>query len=245
MKGFKDSDGKFHPTENKKGIRMKRDKTIKTTGVRLQRERFETRTYKVWSFQNAPEELKQKILDKNRNINLEHDDFWADYDGIIYDKDTKISDYDVFSNYNKKYYDLDRGQYIQFPDLQIKDDKKLAKMLGIPESIRTRIDFKFQNERERNTELVIYDLGTYDDITKDTTYEDYLKYYSIQSPDIEKKLTKSEFEKIQKAIEKWSDLMQQAWVSLRNNYEYQMSDEAVKETLIANEYKFNEDGKID
>jgi len=38
MKGFKDDSGKFRPTENKNGIRMSRDKSIKpNVGVRLQR----------------------------------------------------------------------------------------------------------------------------------------------------------------------------------------------------------------
>ena len=35
MKGFKDSSGKFRPTENKTGIRMRRDQTTKTEGVKF------------------------------------------------------------------------------------------------------------------------------------------------------------------------------------------------------------------
>ena len=35
MKGFKDTQGNFHPTENKIGVRKSIDKTTKTTGIKL------------------------------------------------------------------------------------------------------------------------------------------------------------------------------------------------------------------
>ena len=35
MKGFKDPQGKFRPTENKNGIRKSRDQSVKTEGVKL------------------------------------------------------------------------------------------------------------------------------------------------------------------------------------------------------------------
>ena len=238
MKGFKDKDGKFHPINNNKVLKHK---SGSTEGIKM-KQRF--KKVKIWKFEDAPEDLKEKILEENRAINVEFDDFWADFDGLIYDKETKIADHEVFSHYGKKYYDLDRGQYLQFPDLEIKDEKKFAKMLGIPKSIADRIDFNFINEGERNTELRVKDLGTYEDITDETEYEDYKKYAGIQSFDVEKKLTKTEFEKIKNAIEKWSDLMHQAWVTLKENYEYQYTDEAVKDTIIANDYDFDEDGKI-
>lgn len=57
-------------------------------------------------------------------------------------------------------------------------------------------------------------------------------------------LTKDQFEKIQRATTKWDDLMHDAWVSLRDNYEYQYSDEAVKDTIRANEYDFDEYGNL-
>jgi len=38
LKGFKDKEGKFRPTENKKGVKMNRDKIIQPTGIRLKRQ---------------------------------------------------------------------------------------------------------------------------------------------------------------------------------------------------------------
>lgn len=242
MKGFKDKNKKFHPINNKKGVRKSRDQNAKTQGVRLKRsDGSRIKKIKIWKFDDAPKELQEKILEKNRDINVGFgDDFWADYDGIIYDRKTNIGDYDVFENYGNKYYDLDRGQYIQFPDLQIKDEKKLAKMLGIPESLQLKVDFNFVSEGERTTELEFTEESTLEVVREDDTYEDYLKYVDKE----DKSLTKADWEKLQKAISKWSDLMHQAWVSLRDNYEYQFTDEAVKETLIANDYDFDEDGDM-
>ena len=196
---------------------------------------------KIWKFDDAPEELKEKILEKNREINLDSD-FWADYDGLIYDKKSGLADYDVFKNYSKKYYDLDRGQYIQFPDLEINDESKLLKMLGLPESINKKIsDIGFDSERERNTKIVFRDLLS-NTIDTDGTYDDYTKY--IDNDDKSEMLTKKQFEDLQRATTKWDDLMHDAWVNLRDNYEYQYSDEGVKETLTANDYDFDEYGNI-
>ena len=40
MKGFKDKSGKFRPTENKKGVRMSRDQSAKTQGVKIEKIRM-------------------------------------------------------------------------------------------------------------------------------------------------------------------------------------------------------------
>lgn len=49
MKGFKDSTGKFRPTENKNGVRMQRDQTAKMQGIKLQSSRMarEQKTIKL------------------------------------------------------------------------------------------------------------------------------------------------------------------------------------------------------
>lgn len=257
MKGFKDKDKKFHPIKESRGVRKSRDSSSKTQGIKMTsgvRKKSDSKNadgsvfkqIKVWKFDDAPPDLQEKIIEKNRDINVKYEDnFWADYDGIIYDKQTNIADYDVFNNYGKKYYDLDRGQYIQFPDLEIKDEKKLAEMLGIPESLRKKISFNFTSERENNTELEFYDEENGETIRDDDTYEDYIKYVNDEDRAFSTELSKSEFEKLQKAIEKWSDLMHDAWKSLRDNYEYQFTDEAIKETIEANDYTFNEDGEIE
>ena len=43
MKGFKDPQGKFRPTEKKNGIRKSRDQSAKTQGIRLRKSRWDTK----------------------------------------------------------------------------------------------------------------------------------------------------------------------------------------------------------
>ena len=198
----------------------------------------------VYSYDEAPQELKDKIIEKLREREYEYgSDWFADYDGAIYDQKTQIADYDVFDNYSKKYYDLDRGQYIQFPDLEVKDDKMFAKMVGINEALRQKVAFNFESENTDNTKLTFFDERTGDEIDfrNNMDYEDYKKYSYGDKDTI---LSKKEFEALDKASEKWDDLMHEAWKGLRDNYEYQFTDEALKERAISNEYDFDENGDI-
>lgn len=249
MKGHKDKSGKFHPHNNSRGIRstdFEDDVSNNSVSIadleafadaKKNDKRF--KQVEIFKFANAPEDLQKLILDKNREMNLDSE-FWADYDGLIYDKKSGISDHEALSNYGKKYYDLERGQFLQFPDLKVKDDKKFAQMIGLPESLINKVDFHFESERDNNTELEIKDLGTYEDITKNSEYSDYKKYTNED----DEKLTEKEFNACKKAIDKWSDLMHDAWGNLRDSYEYQYSDEAIKESIESNDYDFDENGDI-
>ena len=57
-KGFKDKSGKFRPTENKKDVRMSRDQTAKTQGIRLERENMNKIDRNEW----------KKIVASNKSI---------------------------------------------------------------------------------------------------------------------------------------------------------------------------------
>ena len=58
-------------------------------------------------------------------------------------------------------------------------------------------------------------------------------------------LTDSEKEELENATEVFKEIMRKNKQSLKERYEYQTTDEAVKEGLIANDYYFNEKGEID
>jgi len=51
MKGFKDSNNKFHPITQSKGVRKSRDQTAKTQGIKIRKQR-----------EDVDEELVQKII---------------------------------------------------------------------------------------------------------------------------------------------------------------------------------------
>ena len=64
MKGFKDGSGKFRPTENKNGVRMKRDKSTNSTGVKVRSVSLKSTTIKKVNKQII------KDLNKGRSANF-------------------------------------------------------------------------------------------------------------------------------------------------------------------------------
>lgn len=256
-KGFtkkKDGKNKFIPTQGtKKSSLSSKDIRKKTTvqkskGDDLKQRKMHT-TKDIWTYDEASPELQEKIIENLRQMEYENgDDFFAEYDGIIYDKKSELSDYDVFNNYTKKYYDLDRGQYIQFPELVIKDEKKLFKMLELPKSLEGKVEISFISENETNTKIDFYENDSSSSLALvnfdgDLTYKEYREDIDKYDPEMEKPLTEKEFDGLVHATKKWNDMMDNAWSSLRDNYEYQFSDEALKEKAQS-DYDFDEDGHI-
>jgi hypothetical protein len=254
MKGFK-KDGKFIPTEKRskstlttENVKFKKPISFgddefkkKKMGETIQKQNVKD----VFTYDEAPQELKDKIIEQMRDDEYQHGDEWfAEYDGVIYDQKTQIADYDMFNNYSKKYYDLDRGQYIQFPELEVKDEIKLLKVLGLPKSILNKVEIGFNSERERNTEINFHEQSSGSNLAIGKHYDLTYEEYKEDTPKDEDPLTKKEFEALEKASEKWDDLMHDAWKGLRDNYEYQFTDEALIEKAQSNDYEFDNDGNL-
>lgn len=259
--GFKKPDGKgghkFIPTGNnshglsKDAVVIKFDTPINFDDAEILRMEKKNRLPKlqikeVFTIDELSDSAKEKALEKLRQSEYEFsDDFFADYDGLIYDEKSELSDYDVFDNYTKKYYDLDRGQYIQFPDLVVNNEAKLGMMLGLPQSLVDNINFSFVSNRENNTQIEFHDLLTGDTLNfsrQDPSeyFADYKKYTDKD----DKTLTKKDFELLARASEKWDDMMHNAWKSLRDSYEYQFTDEALLEKAEYNGYEFDSEGNL-
>ena len=207
----------------------------------------ETRTYKVYDFDSLPPEAKQKALDKHRDINVDHN--WWEQDGLLDLTEKEMKDIGV--KMSKKWYeskkpkdsagnikgeypahtglihykfedfDLDRDNYLHFENITVQDTEIFRKFLRISPMTWQKTDFSFNNEREKDTELVLESL--------ESPYEDY----------------PSEAKEIERAKEIWADKMKEAKANLRSQCEDNMSDEQIIETFRANEYKFTEDGDID
>ena len=182
---------------------------------------------RVFSFDELLKDVQQKVLDEHREINVDYE--WYDMDGLVdlSEKDMKEagikdSEYPMNTglikyNHRKMYFDLDRGQYLQLNDLEVTDENVFRKWLGIPEKLWKKIDYRFINERDNNT-------------------------YIMFTPDQD--LTTEEEDILGGAVEKWSDKMHEAWKMLHDTYESIMEDDAVADTLRANDYEFRADGKM-
>lgn len=246
-KGFKDEDGKFHPIEDRtSSISSKSLKTNpensnpdskRANDLKEQKQRF--KQLPIWKYDDADEELKQKILDNWRNKYSAQDTFYAQDDGILYSKDQKIVGYEIFNGNIPKYWDVGSGhEYIQF-ELDIKDNEKFKKAFGITDSLWNKIDVHFENERENNTQIYFTDVeGNRIDLEGDI--QEINKYLD----DPESKLAGFEFINLMKTESKFNDLIDDALINLRGNYEAEFEDENIIATIKANEYDFDEDGNI-
>lgn len=186
-----------------------------------------TISVKVYKFDELSEEAQQAALSNLGDINVDCE--WWDYDEGLIDLTQKEMDEaeikpgeikSLLFSYKIKAFDLDRGQYLQLKDVVVNNEEAFRKFLKIPEDLWCRCSYYFDNPaRDRNTYLEI-------------TIEDY------------EELTEKESATICNAVDIMRNKIHEAWVSLRNNYEHLTSEEAIKDTIKANEYEFYENGKL-
>lgn len=245
---FTDKDGKVKPlvySPNSNGVKkgsIDSSTTSKNPKYKLQQ---------YHHFDDLSESAKEHAIEQRRQSMYDFaDDWFSQYDGQIYDsKSTPHFDGDdVFEGYPKpKYYDVasnSGSDFIQF-DLEFAKggEKKLMNYLKLPKPLQDKISIGFTNSKsnyyEYNTQIVFYDdMGNTIDL--DDPYDLYRSYYSDEEKnDIP---TRQEYEKLQTAKEKWDDLMNDSLDNLRQNYEYQFSDEAISEDLQANDFEYDADG---
>ncbi len=182
---------------------------------------MEKREYTVYKFAELPEEAKQKALERYYNINIDHPD-WYMADGLLDVEQSKWVKYglkDCLFQYKELYFDLERGQYLQFEDLKVTDREIFRQALGLSKRVWEKIDYSFDSERNNNTTLRIE---------------------SLEGDN----LTEKETVAIREAEETFSDWVNTAWVNLRDDYEYQTSEKAIVETFEANGYDFTLEGHI-
>lgn len=198
----------------------------------------------VYKFDEAPDELKQKIIEKYRNSMEENGDtFYSEDQGIMYLKDGKkeIYGYEIFDGDMPKYWNVGYGhEWIQF-DLHIKDMKKFAETFGIPISILDRIDYNIENEDEQNTRLELFYDG--EEIKPERSYDEFKTRYRNHE-EVETDLTKKEYYSLQEAELKFEKLMDESLKNLRNNYEYQFSNKGISEQLKDSDFDYDENGDI-
>ena len=191
-----------------------------------------TKTIQLFKFEELSENAQAKVLDNERYINVDGD-FWYDYDGKTGFSSDEIKKYhlkgeesDDLLTYKKLYFDLDRGQYIQFIGCEFNHEETARKYLGIPKKLWDNINWHFTNRdfggsSHENTKIVFECL--YDD----------------------RDFNEKEQKIIDQAVERFDNKVFEAWKGLRDSYEYATSDEEVKNTIEANDYTFREDGTME
>lgn len=235
-KGFKDSSGNFHPTGNS-GTSSKQ-KSITPDGSRIK-----TLKFKVWKFDDAPDDVQEKIIEKLRQEKSEFGDLnFTQDEGLIFDEDEKKGANDIgLKTAFPKHFDVDSNlgiDFVQF-DLDIEDEDKFAKYLGIDKKLQNKINFRFMNDNKRDPDNTTLEIITPSGEVIDTDTED-----ESLIADSKFEVSPKEFTKIFNAIIKFDNLMSATLRHLRDNYEDQFTDETLEEDARANDYDFDEDGGI-
>lgn len=172
---------------------------------------MKTKTIELYQLEEAPKELKAKILQKYWDINVDYDWWKWTYE----DAREILLKIDGF--------DIDRGNYCDAEFTSSAEETAYAILKAHGENCDTYKEAEaYLENRENILESADRDeLGEFSD-----EYE------------LDQKLDELDSEFLKQLEECYLSI-------LRNEYEYLTSEEAIKETLISNEYYFNSDGEID
>jgi len=182
---------------------------------------------KVYKFNELSNTAKENAIDKLRDINIDYDGWWEDdflLDiGLPKNIANKIDNGYVMFNWKEIYFDLDRSFYIQFVNLKVEDKyiDLFRQFLGIPKTLWKNVYYEFVNSSYANI---------------DTTIE-----FEHQE---NKDFTEKQWIILDKAKEKFNNLVYNAKQVLRDSYYYLISDESIIETIKMNDYEFTEEGKL-
>lgn len=186
----------------------------------------------TYSVDELSETAHQNAIDGLRGLGLDVDHEWWTFDGLMDLSSEEIKARHMGKmepkspfRWDRLFFDLDRGQFIQFNGMNIEHDETARRFLRIPKDLWCACNPQFVNDGSRWN-------------PRNTRLEFDADYYS------ERDFTPRELGILERAQEIFSDKVNEAWRILRDEYEYLTSDEAILESIRANEYEFTEDGSI-
>jgi len=194
-----------------------------------------TQTINLFKFEELTEELQQKVIEKNRDINTDFD--WHE------------SIFEYFKEDNEKYFDI---KNIYFTGFWSQGDGAMFEYSGINENLLNEaiesLNLPKWKKQILSTQICISGKGVqrghyYHENSCDHTiyiednnngyYQNIYDLIDLYSSDIEDFI-----------ITKYKDICQDLYKNLENEHDYLQSDEVIKETLICNDYDFTEEGDI-
>lgn len=180
----------------------------------------------LYKFEELSEESQQKAIENNSDFNVEFDWWQFTYEDAER-VDLKINGFDIYRNtidVDFKYTPKDTALSILKEHGKDTDTYILAKKF-----------IKEYEEAEKNEEKYS---DLYENIEPENEAEEELEVkYSDLRDEAEEKMENLSDEFLKEISEEYLSM-------LRNEYEYKTSEEAIKESLIANDYDFTENGEI-
>lgn len=184
-----------------------------------------TEEIKIYKFSELSDEAKERAIDNLRDINLDHD--WWDF--AYMDAENvylKITGFDV-----------GRGSYCNIEFIDSPADTAEAILANHGEVCET---YKLAKGFLENLEELTNDRDKWHDKAEEMYKEDKEEAYDVCMEHAYDK--EDEIENLEDEFLK--ELSEEYLTMLREEYEYKYSDEAVIETIEANDYEFTEDGNI-
>ena len=184
----------------------------------------------LYKFHELSEKAKKKALDELWDLNVDHDmwyedDFLAEPSAELYkEMDVEMPDNPIF-DFEGVSFDLDRGNFLLFHGLDVNYEYQelFLRVLGFPEDIIDNIVFEIYEGRIKNHISFTYEPPA--DTDEDDFPENYKEY-------------------LDSAEGIFEEIMDDALRRLRDYYDYLLTEEAIIETIEANDYDFREDGSL-
>lgn len=199
---------------------------------------METKTIQVFGFKELEDSVKEKVLNKNREINLDYD--WWDF--VIEDFIREANELGFEIKEKDITFELDQGSEfsIDGKNFIIKQDiLKGYKVCAYIDTYQSRIGYNQANEFD----LIVEEMYKGNRLIlneEDRDEEVEIELEGIAMGMIWKQVEEKLNEKIQKLL----NLCEKYYTILRKQYEYNYSDEGIEETFEANEFRFLKDGRV-
>ena len=174
-----------------------------------------TITKELYKFEELTEEAKEKALDSLRDTNVDWD--WWDCEPDWFNESSFNP---IGLSVSQMYFDLDRADYIAFDSVDVVDARALLKAAGY--------DLRTKEAKEALLSGISITFETNTNLAAGRVTAGNLGTYE-------------NMEKIEELV---YSTARKCLAKLRAQYEYLLSDEAIIETIEANEWEFTREGAL-
>jgi len=183
------------------------------------------KTFKVYNFDELKEEVKDKILDKFRYVNVENE-MW--YEFLVEEFKDKLNKMGV--DFQNVYFSLDRDNYIYLDKPQVIDEEKFILSIYNDKGKQAQKILKELEEKNEDDE------DGFDFLRIETNYYGGGSAKNYVSCNTEK-INEDEY------TEFLNDILNDFKKELSNCYEESTEDKAIIDFIEMNEYEFLENGE--
>lgn len=196
---------------------------------------MKTKTINLYEFDECSDELKAKILDNLRDINVDHDD-WHEHIIDRFTEETK--EFDVIRVYYSGFWSQGDGAMFEYDKVNLFD--QFVAQLELSPMRKSWLKTQGYVTGYGKHRGYYYHSGCcehYLSLESNFTWTEAERFANWISS------FEEQFQDYVKEI--YENLCSELYRDLKKEYDYYTSDEAIIETIQANEYTFNEDGKIE